>query len=147
MSEPKEVFNAKPLKLFVLHDNRDIENQVNVAIWCRTERYARRKMAVSYYRESGDWPDEKERASWHFSERTNAVPEGLAKSKVCMESRDKVLRSIGWHKEGDDQCECCLLYSWSGEYPVCEECERCSECGHADDCENNTGEESLPWTN
>lgn len=45
---------------------------------------------------------------------------------------DKTLRFMGWHIEGDRQCDSCGLFSFDDAFPVCE-CGQCIECGCEDE--------------
>ncbi|MGB1293717.1 MAG: hypothetical protein ACPG5Z_16340 [Pseudoalteromonas sp.] len=60
----------------------------------------------------------------------------LATGSPRVERDNEVLRSAGWHCEGEDPCASCELYALDMEkYELCEHCEHCPVCGHDEECE------------
>ena len=125
-------------RLYSCSDGVDMyDGGVCVLVWAKSERYARKQMALENARNGGDYDLNSQ--EFDITDVTDRIPAELHRTVSCTDGRSKVQRLAGWRIEGDDECCNCTLWSWNGDFPVCDVCERCSECGHDSECEN--GEE------
>jgi hypothetical protein len=141
---------TQPIRVWSIHDDPQghhsqwPEDRTWLAIAAETEEHAK-AIAASHY--DGDIP----RNDWDWRAAFVAIqvdtsnwPDGLKprfpRRITCLET----LRLMGWHEEGESECDCCGLAAMGMRaYEIrecCGCCPKCCDCGNDEDVKEDDDE-------